>query len=185
MAEKTNRNYNDYYDIIRGIDSGAYGTVYKGREKKKNELRAIKVMNLDKIRESLMYEEEKDDIEEKLKSYINGFFEEYEIMKKCCNNNKNSVKCYEYFYNEDNFTIIMELCDMNLSKLLMEKKKKENRYFNSKEILEIMKQLNNTFKIMIENRIIIHRDLKLENILIKNENGQNIIKLTDYGCSKR
>ena len=47
-----------------------------------------------------------------------------------------------------------------------------------------MKQLNNTFKIMMENKII-HRDLKLENILIKKENGQNIIKLTDYGCSKR
>ena len=37
---------------------------------------------------------------------------------------------------------------------------------------------------MIENKII-HRDLKLENILIKKEKGQNIIKLTDYGCSKR
>ena len=54
----------------------------------------------------------------------------------------------------------------------MEKKKKENRYFNSEEILEIMKQLNNTFKIMKENKII-HRDLKLENILIKKENGKN------------
>ena len=80
MTERINKNYNDYYDIIRGIDSGGYGTVYKGREKKKNELRAIKVINLDKIRENLMYEiEEKDDIEEKLKSYINGFIEE-------CNN---------------------------------------------------------------------------------------------------
>jgi len=111
MAERSNKNknYNDYYDIIEGIDSGGYGTVYKGREKKKNELRAIKVINLDKIRENLMYEiEEKDDIKEKLKSYINGFIEEYNIMKKCCINNNNSVKCYEYFYNDDNFTIIME-----------------------------------------------------------------------------
>ena len=37
---------------------------------------------------------------------------------------------------------------------------------------------------MQENKII-HRDLKLENILIKKENGQHIIKLTDYGESKR
>ena len=66
----------------------------------------------------------------------------------------------------------------------MEKLREDNRYFNSEEILEIMKQLNNTFRIMIENKII-HRDLKLENILIKEENGKNIIKLTDYGCSKR
>ena len=50
-----------------------------------------------------------------------------------------------------------------------------------------MKQLNNGLKIMKENKII-HRDLKLENILIKyeDENKKNyIIKLSDYGCSKR
>jgi len=180
-----NKNYKDYYELIEGIDSGGYGTVYKGREKEKNEIRAIKVMNLNKIREDIINEiDENDGIEKKLKSYISGFIDEYEIMKKCCNNNNNSVKCYEYFYNDDNFAIIMELCDKNLFQLLMEKKKKDNRYFNSEEILEIMKQLNNTFKIMIENKII-HRDLKLENILIKNENGQNIIKLADYCCSKR
>ena len=187
MAERSNKNYNDYYEIIGGIDSGGYGTVYKGKrkEKKNNELRAIKVMNLNKIREDIINEiDENDDIEKKLKSYINGFIKEFEIMKKCCNNNNNSVKCYEYFYNDDNFAIIMELCDKNLFQLLMEKKKKDNRYFNSEEILEIMKQLNNTFKIMKEKKII-HRDLKLENILIKKENGQYIIKLTDYGCSKR
>ena len=46
----------------------------------------------------------------------------------------------------------MELCDKNLSQLLLEKK--NNRYFNLGEILEIMKQLNNIFKIMQENKII-------------------------------
>ena len=48
-----------------------------------------------------------------------------------------------------------------------------------------MKQLNKTFKKMKENNII-HRDLKLENILIKyNEDKTYIVKLTDYGCSKK
>ena len=50
-------------------------------------------MDLNKIRENIMYEIEKnDDIEERLKSYINGFIEEFKIMKKCWYNNKNSVK---------------------------------------------------------------------------------------------
>ena len=158
MTERSNQNYEDYYEIIKVIGSGGFATIYKGREKNKDELRAIKVMDLNKIREYLINEiDEKDEIEEKLKPYINGFIKEFEIMKKCCINNNNSVKCYEYFYNDNNFAIIMELCDKNLSQLLLEKKRKDNRYFNSEEILEIMKQLNNTFRIMIENKII-HRN---------------------------
>jgi len=108
-------------------------------------------------------------------------------MKICSNNNINSVKCYEYFNNKDNFVIIMELCDTNLSKLLKQRLKNERKGFNIEEIYEIMNQLNNTFKMMKENNII-HRDLKLENILIKyndKENKKYTIKLSGYGCSKK
>jgi len=108
-------------------------------------------------------------------------------MKICSNNNNNSVKCYEYFHNKDNFVIIMELCDTNLSKLLRQRIKNEKKGFNSEEIYEIMNQLNNTFKKMKENNII-HRDLKLENIFLKyndEENKKYTIKLAGYGFSKR
>ena len=51
--------------------------------------------------------------------------------------------------------------------------------------MEILLQLNNTFKIMVKNRVA-HRDLKLDNILLKkNEKAQNIWKLIDYGVSKQ
>ena len=73
-SNSSNKDYKDYYEIIEGINGGGNGTVYKGRDKRKNELRAIKIMNLDTIRENLINEiDEKDDIENKLKSYINGF----------------------------------------------------------------------------------------------------------------
>ena len=36
---------------------------------------------------------------------------------------------------------------------------------------------------MVDNKII-HRDIKLENILVKNENSDIIVKLADYGISK-
>jgi len=65
------------------------------------------------------------------------------------------------------------------------KKIKKKEKFNFNEILEILTKLNNTFKIMVDNKMI-HRDLKLENILLKkNENGQNIWKIVDYGVNKK
>ena len=79
----------------------------------------------------------------------------------------------------------MELCDNSLQKILDEKKEG----YTCEEIYIIINQLNNTFKIMNENKII-HRDIKLDNIVVKynNENKNSdinfIVKLTDYGMSK-
>ena len=87
-------------------------------------------------------------------------------MKICSENNDNSVKCYDYFIHENNFVIIMELYDKNLSEILTDRMVERKKGFKSKDILEIMKQLNKAFKLMKENKII-HRDLKLENILVK------------------
>ena len=84
----------------------------------------------------------------------------------------------------------MELCDNNLFKILKDRKEQtidKKGYFNSKEIYKIMNQLNDTFKIMVKNKIV-HRDIKLENILVKFKDEQKtdfISKLTDYGISKQ
>ena len=181
MDKRSSSDYKKYYDNLDGIGNGAFTIVYKGREIKTNEFKAIKVIQLDKLKGDIFTNiEEDEDPEKKYKECIDGYINECENMKIC--SNKNSVKYYEYFKDENNFVIIMELCDCNLSQLLL-KKNKEG--FNIEEIYEIMKQLNNGLKIMKENKII-HRDLKLENILIKYEdNNKYIIKIADYGSSKR
>ena len=72
----------------------------------------------------------------------------------------------------------MELCDCNLNEII------KTKNLNAEEIKEILKQLNNVFKIMNKNSII-HRNIKPENILIKKlENNKYLYKLTDYGFSK-
>ena len=130
-------------------------------------MRAIKVISIEKIKEYLLYQfEDEEKIKEQLNSCVQKFIQEFEIMKICSSNNNNSVKCYEYFNNKDNFVIIMELCDENLSEMLHKRLKNGERGFNTDEIYEIMNQLNYTFKIMKENNIM-HRDLTLDNILIK------------------
>ena len=183
MAERILEVLGEKFDNIKPIGNGGYGFVYKGEIKNKKELRAIKVMDLDKIKSNFINIYEEEEVDKHIKKCIDGFIEEYKNMKICSENNINSVKCYDYIKNEDYFIIIMELCDSNLDQLLMDKIKKKIK-FNIDEILNIMKDLNNTFKIMKEKNII-HRDLKLENILIKYEKNKRIMKITDYGCSKR
>ena len=188
MDERSKKDYTEYYDIIKIIGTGAFGCVYKGKMKETtNQFRAIKVISFDEIKKNLLFQYKLDEIDKELKKCINGYIEEFENMKLCSINNENSVKCYEYFINEENFVIIMELCDTDLSKILLNKLLKEKKGFNVNEIYEIMKQLNKAFQIMRENKII-HRDLKLENILIKyiDKNNNNYkLKLADYGSSKR
>ena len=157
MTERSKQNYKDYYETIEMIGEGGYGCVYKGREIETNEIRAIKIMEIKKVRENLSYQYEIEEIKEQLQLFIEGFIQEFENMKICSKNNENSVKCYEYFNNKDNFVIIMELCDENLSELLNKRIDEKGKGFNPEEIYEIMKELNNTFKIMKENNII-HRN---------------------------
>ena len=163
------------------IGKGAFGEVYNLNN------RAIKIFRLNEIKNELkekyFTDEITDEINEEFKKIIKGITNEFENMKICSYNNNYSVKCYDYFQDENILGIVMELCDTDLKGVL--KKKKDG--FNVKEIYEIMYQLNKTFKIMNENKIV-HRDLKLDNILIKYEKNNIldfICKLTDYGISKK
>ena len=109
-----------------------------------------------------------------------------QILEGQNHENKNTVKFYEYYYKQNiEIAIVMELCDENLSKMIG---KKNNKKLTFDEIRNILHQLNNTFKIMV-NKKIAHRDLKPQNILVKyqNENDKTnyIIKLCDYGVSKK
>ena len=125
----------------------------------------------------------KDNIDNEFKSYFKYFLNEIEYMKICCKDNINSVKLNEYYDTEKELVIVMELCDDSLQSIL----NKKINGFNNEEIYDIITQLNNTFKIMNKNHII-HRDLKLDNILIKytdNTKTKFIVKLSDYGLSKQ
>ena len=178
-------NYIEKFNNLKEIGKGAFGSVYKANYKNKNEIVALKIISKESIKNMFRESYMKDNVEEEFTQYYNDFINEIEIMKICNSNNtnNNALKLYDYFETENEFVSVIELCDEDLNSVLIKSKKG----FNKKEIFYIIHQLNNTFKIMVNNSII-HRDLKLENILIKYENTEKTkytVKLIDFGVSKK
>ena len=96
------------------IGEGGFGAVYKVKVKGKDKYRAIKIINKELIKKGLRNEYNKQDIENEYLSIKKDFHEEVKYMEICGNNNIYSVKIYEYFDTENEFIIVMELCDENL-----------------------------------------------------------------------
>ena len=173
------KSYEDI-EIIDTIKDNIYTCVYKA--KYQDQLIAVKKIKKEPLKEDIKENLVVDEItDEDFKEEIIKFHRELAIMEKCsC---KNSVEIYGYFDTEEAFVIAMELCDNTLLKELA----KTKNGFNAKEIKEILMQLNNVFKKMNENNIA-HRDIKLNNILVKYLNKEKTkfkVLLSDYGVSKQ
>ena len=155
------------YKLEKQIGNGTFGEVYQGIEKSTGLKVAIK-----RLRKKILYENGN--------YLLKAFYREIDCMKKCAC--ENSIKYIKDFQTQNNFNIIMELCDKDLLCYLYERPNP----FSAEEIRETFSQLNNVFRKMTQNNIV-HRDLKLGNILMKftdEEKTKFIPKLTDYGFSK-
>ena len=167
------------------IDRGSFGTVYRVINRNTNEKRAIKIIDIKKFKRQLIKNGDAK-ANENLEKYIKSIFDEIKWMQDVAGENgenENSVKFYGYYYKKDiEIAIIMELCDENLGEMFTK------NIFSFDEIREILKQLNNSFKIMCQKKIA-HRDLKPSNILVKYKNKDDkrkfILKICDYGEAKR
>ena len=147
------------YILEETISTGAYGICYKARDDNGQKY-AIK------------------QIEKGSNGNIMNILNEINMLKVM--KSKHSVQFIEYFEKDDDFYIVMELCDGDLKYL----SKKMNGKIDIIMIIKIAIQLNEVVKLMHDKKIE-HRDLKPENILIKFKNENDFdIKLTDYGLSK-
>jgi len=167
-------------EIIEEIKDNIYTCVEKA--KYKDIFVAVKKIKKEQLKEDIKEDKCIDEItDEDFQEEIDKFNRELSIMKKCyC---ENSVEVYGYFDTEEYFIIVMELCDNTLFKELA----KTKNGFNTKKIREILLQLNNVFRIMNENNIA-HRDIKLNNILVKylnKEKSKFKVLLSDYGVSNQ
>ena len=142
------------YKKINVIGIGIYGKVYKVQNIENGYYYAIK--EIDKTQNIL------------------SNIEKLKELKIENNLIKEIIDTKEYLY------IIMELCEYNLEDYI----KKREDLISINEIREILIQLNNTFKIMLKEKII-HGDLKLNNILISfNKLDKCLIKLSFYDSNQ-
>ena len=149
------------------LGRGSFGTVFIGTNRNTGENFAIKEMS-----KYYIYQNPKN---------YNDFMRELRIIQTI--KSENSVRYINYFEDINNCYIVMELCDSDLLKYLQEVH--INR-FSTEEIREIISQLNNVFREMRELNLI-HRDLKLGNILMKflnKEKTKFIVKVSDFGLSR-
>lgn len=116
-----------------------------------------------------------------LKDYKDDLNNEINILT-LFSDNENSVKFFGSYEKEELKVIILEKCDCNLKQFILSK----GHSFTTEEIKKNFLSINNIFKILQE-KLVIHRDLKLENFLVKFKNPEKtdyVIKLSDYGISK-
>ena len=170
---KLKSNTNEY-KILSGIGKGGFGIVVKALDSKKEKIVAIKLfLNFSHI--DKLYDED----ELKRTEY-----EEECNKMKIVMDNKYFVKVLdESLKNKENifYFIVMEYIASNL-----EIEFNNNRIIRDNDIRKILHQLLDGIKFMRE-RNIIHRDLKLNNILLDiidlNTYNYNI-KIADFGCAK-
>ena len=155
---------NDYKKLEK-LGQGRHGIVYQIKNRITDIVRAMKVVKKNSKRS---LDEEKEILNEE------------NILRTM--DHPNIVKIFEFYSNEENYSIIMEHCKGgSLFKEIM-----TNGPFDETYTAYVMYQLFSAIH-YYNGLNIIHRDLKPENILIANKNKINNypnIKICDFGMSK-
>jgi serine/threonine protein kinase, bacterial len=151
---------NDRYEVLSVMGTGSYGIVYHCNDLKSQEKRVVKQLRPSKRRS---------------KKEVELFESEISILRTL--NHKNIPKLYEAFSNNENYFCVMDFIEGdNLEDQIFHNKKT----FNEKESLYILEQLIELVD-YLHNKDIYHQDLRIPNIILKN----NELFLIDFGLSKQ
>ena len=163
------------FNIKKEINYNEYGTLYCAFSKKDNIdvcLKKINIQNMEQYYKNLGYKEI---------NYLEHLNNENEL-RKLLSINENCVKFYGEFQKIKEKFIVFEKCDGDLENLL----KKRKKSIDEEEIKKIFVKINKILEVM-NNKNIIHRDLKLKNFLIKYTNKEKTeykVKLSDFGIGQ-
>lgn len=145
------------YEVLGIVGEGAYGVVYKCRNKENNEFVAIK-----------KFKETEDEIVKK------SMLRELKVLKIL--KHENIVEFKEAFKRKNNLYLVFEYVEKTLLELLQEHGKGLDPNLIKKIIFQLCEAIR-----YLHSLNIIHRDIKPENLLIDKDNK---LKLCDFGFAR-
>lgn len=176
VRKRQNEILEDHYTTGKMLGEGQFGEVFIGTVKQSNggkgDNRAIK-----RIQKELLTEEDHEEV-----------FNEFTTLKQM--DHPNICKMYEFFEEKENFWFVQELCSGG--ELLDELERIET--FTEAIAALIMKQVLSCVHYCHSQKQIVHRDLKLENILLEEGTTERsgaegesynpmIVKVIDFGLA--
>ena len=163
-------------ELLNIIGKGSYGNVYLGLNNLNNQYYAIKVISKSQLQSRIVYQ------------YFNN---EIYILKHI--NHPNIVKYISLVEQKKDYWLVIEYCNGgSLVKALKYHLTKFNKPIPEDIVRYIVKNIL-TAVIYLNNKNIIHRDIKSDNILLHYENEQDLlsnnfikakIKLIDFGFAR-
>ena len=168
----------DDYSLDKSLGKGAFGEVFLTTKKGTNKLFATKKIERNVVENV---------------NTIKYFVNEVQVLREL--NHPNIAKYEEIKKTKNHYYIIMEYCNGGELYKTLEKymEKHNNKPFTQEIVQHLMRQIINAFK-YIHGKNIIHRDIKLENILLNYESEEdkknmNImkaqVKIIDFGFAAK
>ena len=134
----------DYYDNLKKMGKGTFGTVYKVMHKQTGVIRAMKVISKKKLKYGFTDED---------------ILQEIDVLKKL--EHPHIIKIYEFYNYEKHYYIINEFCNEGDLSEKLSKLRKFPEFF----VKILMIQVFNAV-LYLHKKCVFHGDLKLENIMI-------------------
>ncbi|KAG0286261.1 Cyclin-dependent kinase 10 [Linnemannia gamsii] len=150
----------DDFEKLNKVGEGTYGVVYRAKDKKTNDIVALKRIRMERENDGLPI----------------SSLREIKLLKTLRHDNIVLVKEVAVGNDLDQIFLVMEYCEQDMAALMDNVKKP----YTPAEVKCLMLQLLKGIE-YCHDHFVIHRDLKLSNLLL---NSQGILKIADFGLAR-